>query len=416
MSLRIPVTETFNMAWSKPYVTRKPDQSAEVSWKSSNTTMVGSITPWFSITQDNQINQGSGAAHPAINATTTRIAACKCAATNQKLYQTYCNLYDEVKLDGMTVALSILTPVGTTDLPSLSVATAWDRRANGAELRPMLDYYLDAMAGKQELAINNNTLYPPPDAMGQDIDYPMVISTDYINSYAELIAGPNASEATALNNSVAKIFRSQRASDLLERNTFHDGEIERWADSAAYYDKGLYQSTVASEVMRAAPTSPYGFIPVFYFALKRTTAPDAVDQTIAVQAEVNYYFTFRNPKFGGTTFDPISSAVLMNRAISEGQKAIVRAAAQADQEESMDAKRSLRSQLGDYYHIEDDDSGDLVIPETSSEMTESGRSLSSTGNKKKQRVMESDTDMVIPDESTRFGLTSKRMDSKSGMH
>jgi len=394
------------MAWDHPTVTRDDQGNATVAWAKGNTTMVGAITPWFSITTDAQLNQYSGANHPDIGATQTRIAAGHCSACEQKIYQTYTQLYDEVKLDGMTVSLSILTPVGTATLPSLSIATGWDRKCSGGEIRPLSGYWQDGLKAGSELSIKNNTLYPPPALGGDDITYPMLISRDYMASYQDLISGPNAVEATALNNSVAKIFRSCKASDLLERNTFHDGELGLWG-SSTHYDKALYQGAIATDAANWATVnnSPYGFAPVFYFALKKQSPGAAVGETISVQAEVNYYFTFRNPKFGGTTFDPVSSAVAMNRAIAEGAAAQQRAAAAAAAEEPMDAQASLRSRLGDYYHIEDDDSGDLLVsPETTSAMTTSGRSTSTAGNKKKRRVAKEDDDDIVVPEETKDGF------------
>lgn len=409
MSIRVPVTETFQMAWSKPVLTINNQGAAPVSstsWVSSNTTMVGCICPFVGFPYDDLINRYGNAAHPNLVATQARIPAGRAPAVNQKLYNIYSNMYDEVKLDGMTVSLSILTPVGGADLSSVSVATSWDRKGGIPEVAPLYEYGNN----RDDVAINNVSLYPIP-AQGTTANYNMVISRDYPNTYEELIGGSSATEATAINNSVAKIFRSCRASDLMERNVFHDCTLRVYTTHTDVYYDAAWDTTGAS--------AGIGFAPTFYFACKRPDIPAGADQTITLQAEVNYYFTFRNPKFGGTSFDPIASAAVLNRAIAEGTRAMAAAQEMAAQEEPMDANRSLRSSVPNYYNIPEDE--DMIEePETTSTMgfTSSGRSVSDTGNKsKKRRIKDVPTEMEVHDESTQMPDTakSKRMDSKSGM-
>lgn len=382
MSIRVPVTETFNMAWSKPTLTINNTGAQPVpseNWAASNTTMVGCIFPYMGFQYDNQVNRYGNDAHPNLNATQVRIAAGRAAATQQKLYQIYTNMYDEVKLDGMTVSLSVLTPVGTTDLPSLSIATSWDRKVGEPEIAPLLNYSANAA----NLAINNASLYPVP-AQGQTATYNMVISNNYPNTYQELIGGSSATEATAINNSVAKIFRSCKASDLMERNIFHDCTLRSWNTHAdSYYDETWDGN--------AQYTNTIGFAPAFYFACKRPDVPAAADTTVTLQAEVSYYFTFRNPKFGGTTFDPVASASLLNRAIAQGAQ------------EAAEAQRQARIRTRDM-----SDRGEEVLsPETESGAAAAAAAMDDGA----------DQELVVHDETTQYQAPTKKtetMDSKTG--
>jgi len=423
MSIRIPVTQTFNMAWMNPIVTTEQGQTTTASWTPSDKTMVGCISPWLGMTTTNEINQQNtidAAGHPNLNATQTRIPAGLCPATNQKLYQTYCQLYDEVKLDGMTVSLSVLTPVGTADLPSLSIATGWDRKAGIAEIRPLQNYSTDkAFSNGGDLGINNTTKYPV--TMVQK-NYLMQISHDYMNSYDELIAGPNAVEATAINNSVAKIFRSCKASDLLEKATFHDGELEPWENNRAnLFDQTLYPVSGSAAPAAGMPLqSPLVFAPVFYFACKRSSPAGQADDVITLQAEVNYYFTFRNPKFGGTSFDSsFTAANSMAREIAAG--ALVNSAARQPppagdmdddgEEDTRMSGRSLEAYARNAGLLVDDEVDPETVSFDASTTSSSGRATKK-GNKKHRNA---DTTDQVFDEATKTGfdpgMTVKRSET-----
>lgn len=381
MSIRIPVTETFNMAWDKPVLTINNSTgapAASTSWQASNTTMVGSITPYIGLPFDDLVNRYGDASHPNLNATQVRIPCGRAPAVNQKLYQIYTNMYDEVKLDGMTVSLAVLTPVGTTDLPSVSIATSWDRKCGLNEVVALREW----QANRGDLAINNASLYPVP-ASGSTANYNMVISKDYPNTYAELIGGSSSSEATAINNSVAKIFRSCKASDLMERNIFHDSTILPFnAHPSIYYDAVFDYNQMGQ----------LGFCPVFYFACKRPDTPAASGATITIQAEVNYFFTFRNPKFGGTSFDPIASAALLNRAIADGTNAVA------------EAQRAARIRSRDM----NDPGEEVLSPETESGAAAAAAAAMDDG---------ADQELVVHDETTQYQTPTKKtetMDSKTG--
>lgn len=381
-SIRIPVTETFNMAWDKPVLTINNSTGVpapSTSWAASNTTMVGCINPYMGLPFDDLVNRYGNAAHPNLNATQVRLPCGRAPAVNQKLYQIYTNMYDEVKLDGMTVSLAVLTPVGTTDLPSVSIATSWDRKTGINELIALREWQLN----RPDIGIDNAALYPIP-AAGSTANYNMVISKDYPNTYSELIGGSSATEATAINNSVAKIFRSCKASDLMERNIFHDCTLNAWQGHANTFYDVAFDTNVVGQI---------GFCPTFYFACKRPDTPTAADTTITIQAEVNYYFTFRNPKFGGTSFDPIASAAILNRAIVDGANAIT------------EAQRAARIRSRDM-----SDRGEEVL----SPETESGAAAAAAAAMEDDGA---DQELVVHDETTQYQAPTKKtesMDSKKG--
>ena len=55
------------------------------------------------------------------------------------LYRTYCSLYDEVKCIGMKVRINISSQVGGSDIPSLQIYTAFDRRRGFNEANPSFE-------------------------------------------------------------------------------------------------------------------------------------------------------------------------------------------------------------------------------------------------------------------------------------
>lgn len=352
VSLRVPVTEVFSMAFNSNYTntfTPGTPGTYVVAKAAGNTTRVGSICPWLylSDTSVEFTTPGSGeVGHPNLpSASRAVFPQAHCPAVAKKIYQTYCDLYDEVKLDQMQVTLSILDPLGSATFPSMSIATGWDRKACYNEVMETYDWRAARVP-----AINNAAAYPATQAAHT---YPLIISRDYPASYDALVSGPAASEATAINNSVAKVFRYVKASDLLERNTFHDSTLMPY-DGNGIVDQAYGQSTTDVKGL--------GFCPVFYFAVKLMGANAADGASVNIQAEVNYYFTFRNPKFGGDVFagsaaanrqaDLRIGASLNAAAIAAAAAAPAAVAAQApaqevaDDDDGVDGRAHKRSRTG----------------------------------------------------------------------
>jgi len=160
-------------------------------------------------------------------------------APSSALYQTYCNLYEEVKCIGMKVSISVTDPVGNSTVPSLQFYTNWDRKCGHGEDKPSVQ--------------------------------------DIINSSTSNVA-------TALNNNVAKIVRSCFASDLIEKAT--------WIDATNTAMPGG-----CNAAWIAAGLNPNMFCPAFNFFFN---VPQAVAKTtIHYTLSVLYYFAFRNPRYGG---------------------------------------------------------------------------------------------------------------------
>lgn len=158
------------------------------------------------------------------------------------LYQTYCNLYDEVKCIGMKIKINVTSQVGGQDIPSLQIYTAFDRRKGAAEAAP---------------------------------------------TYAQMKTFSTFQVATAVNNSVAKLTRSIYASDLLEKAQWHDCSL---ANNAGVYSDSAYT---------AAGDNPNFFVPAFFVAFAVPGLGAGVGATINCTYDIMYYFSFRNPKWGG---------------------------------------------------------------------------------------------------------------------
>ena len=179
-----------------------------------------------------------------------------CGGVGTALYRAYANLYDQVKCDGVVTRLAILTPIGAgtaTSPASCQVVMAYDRMGNQREVF--------------------NTQQAPETPM----------------TTAKLFDFSSATVVSAINNSVAKTSRSCWASDLQERTAFHDSTVTNTAAEATWVD---YDWTSNSNRV------PF-FAPLTMIGLRLPGAPSA-DFVIQVMLEQTYYFTFRNPKYGGS--------------------------------------------------------------------------------------------------------------------
>lgn len=175
----------------------------------------------------------------------------KLSALNSPLYRTYCNLYEEVKCIGMRVQIAVSTQIGGSTLPSLQIYTAWDRRHGLLEANYSGD------------DIKNSATY---------------------------------NVSTALNNNIAKLTRSLYSSDLMERAQWHDSKLS--AAGGGYTD----------DAYAAAGSNPNFFAPAFFFSFCAPTLAAAT--TLDLQVSVVYYFSFRNPKYGGSASAKFSSSAV----------------------------------------------------------------------------------------------------------
>lgn len=195
--------------------------------------------------------------HPWYQSSDTDISANPygvCAAVSSPLYRAYTGLYDQVKCDGVVSRISLVTAIGASGLPAVQVVSAYDRLGNKNEVRNLVRL-----------------------ATGDLFDY------------------SSASIVSAINNSVAKTSRSCWASDIQERTVFHDCDVGAGANSA----------TVDVDFNSNASKVGY-FSPLLLLGLRLAAAPQS-DIVVQVLIEQTYYFTFRNPKYGGSSTSTVST-------------------------------------------------------------------------------------------------------------
>ena len=168
-------------------------------------------------------------------------ASTSMSAANSPLYRTYCNLYEECKMIGAKIQLSVVSAVGGSDIPSLQIYTAWDRKHGSGEA----DYTVQNIKDSSTSCV-----------------------------------------ATALNNNVAKLTRACYASDLIEKATWFDATLDTAANG--YRNKAWH----------AAGENPNMFCPALYFFFNCPSL--GIAKEVDVSISITYYFAFRNPRFGGS--------------------------------------------------------------------------------------------------------------------
>lgn len=185
------------------------------------------------------VGYGDAAADAAVHKVVPLDGTNQFAVTLNPLFQAYAALYEETRLIGMKVVLSVTSAVGGNDTPSLQIYTAFDRRY-----------------GKGEASFTS----------------------------AEIKASASSTVATALNNNVAKITRSVYASDLIEK--------AQWVDSALRADNSLVAWVTANQ-------NPNFFCPALFFFFNSPSL--GATHSISYSASVTYYVAFRNPRYGGSS-------------------------------------------------------------------------------------------------------------------
>ena len=175
-------------------------------------------------------------------------------AVYQRLYTAYVGLYDQVKCDGVVSNLSVVTPIGGVGgLNAIQVIMAYDR------------------CGVQNEVISD------------------AITTAQLFNFSSSVV------RSAINNSVAKMSRSCWASDIQERTVFHDSTVS--SSAAAVWDRD-YSSN---------PSKVGYFAPLLMVGVRLAAAAPESAVTVQVLLEQTYYFTFRQPKYGG---DPSATAAV----------------------------------------------------------------------------------------------------------
>lgn len=175
------------------------------------------------------------------NATTANFNGNAAALVASTAYRAYTRLYDSVKINSVSLTISLATTIGEGGIPGIRVYTAWDRGLQWGE--------------------------------------------DPI-SYTDLMEGPEAQVITFINNSRARLYRTNRASDLQERTTFHDCTVKYQANNA-YYDVEF----------GTAQNMTVGYVPSLSLVLMASDQT-AADRVVPIQIQARYNVTFRNPKYG----------------------------------------------------------------------------------------------------------------------
>lgn len=222
----------FYRAWKRGRYSRKYVNSSSRSSVRMKTT----VTSTYNATAGYGVN-GTGAVVSYFQPLNGTMDAN--AAANSPLYRTYCTLYEECKMIGCKINLAVVSAVGGSDIPSLQIYTAWDRKHG----------------------------YTEPEYTVSDIKN---ASTSNV--------------ATALNNNVAKLSRSCYASDLMEKATWFDATL----DSTNSYRNLAWT---------AAALNPNMFCPAFFYFLNCPSL--GATKSVSISLSITYYFAFRNPRFGG---------------------------------------------------------------------------------------------------------------------
>jgi hypothetical protein len=132
-----------------------------------------------------------------------------------------------------------------------------------------------------------------------------------IMSNSDLETGSESQVTLIVNNSRAIISRYSRASDILERSTFHDCTLDE--DGGSYSDQ--YYNAGNS----------VGYSPGLLFAINTATAPGQ-DQSFSfnVALDVRWNVTFRNPKYGlsSAAGRGVSSIEDLKKEVVEDVKAV----------------------------------------------------------------------------------------------
>lgn len=209
--------------------------------------------------------------HPVgTNATQANLNIYSCALTSSSAYRAYSHLYDSVKINSVSLSISLATTIGEGGIPGIRVYTAWDRSLHWRE---------DAI------------------------------------SYADLIEGPEAQVVTFINNSRARLYRYNRASDLQERTQFHDCTVA-FGTNQSYVDREWGSSGQMT----------IGYVPSMSLVLM-TSDTTAADRVVPIQIQARYNVTFRNPKFGLSASSADSSGFkrdVLPEVVEEGKSTEVK--------------------------------------------------------------------------------------------
>ena len=184
---------------------------------------------------------------------------------NSAVVNAYCKLYDEFKVDSVTVKITLTSIVGNGgDVNCVKFYTAWDRKGSIEDTKLLAKY-------------------------------PTV---------NDLEAMPSCQTAIIANNTTSSIVRSCKASDFFEKYVFCDCTCSN------------YNVTIRADATYSTPQSCYGadsyvqaganmlmFCPTFYFGAETINYVPDEDAYLNIVVDTVVFYTFRNPKYAGSIDD-----------------------------------------------------------------------------------------------------------------
>lgn len=185
------------------------------------------------------------------------------------LYKTYTRIYDQVKINAVSVSIGLMEGVGNVgQLAALRLYTNWDRDLTFQEIHP-------------------GVLPSTPE---------------------ELATGSESQSYLIVNNSRQTFKRYIVARDVQERTTYHDcsytSNVSGGGITVAYLGDDswapvmLSRATGGMDVSRGyGHSGACGFVPSLMMSLW-SPATFETDRVIACSLKVTYSVTFRMPKFG----------------------------------------------------------------------------------------------------------------------
>lgn len=205
-------------------------------------------------------------------------------ATRSSIFQAYRQLFDEVKCDGLKVRFTIVDTIGIGGTwTGMNLVSAIDRMYHKGDPAP---------------------------------------TVDTLQSYSSV------SNTMVVTNGYARQARSCWASDLQEKTLFADSDtntttiansnvLGQWASG--------YQSTL--------------FSPCVMFGINSNPSAGTAGATVNVKVDVEFYFTFRNPKASGSSSSKDAAIDALIAANPDAATTVVRAAAELSDDQPS-AKRT----------------------------------------------------------------------------
>lgn len=211
----------------------------------------------------------------------TKMNLSRCSLMESYLYRTYTRIYDQVKVNAVSVSIGLLDGVGIGgSLNALRIYTNWDR----------------------------------------DLTFEEISKSSSPTTPEELATGSESQNQLIVNNSRQVFKRYCSARDLQERTTYHDCSYsfhQKQTGGGATFNEGYYGDDVwaplsvgyatgagsAQTTASYGVSGPTGFVPSLMMAVWSPSTFNA-NRSISVSLKATYSVTFRMPKFGLSSSAP----------------------------------------------------------------------------------------------------------------